>query len=502
MRVKTTYSVWGLILSYSVLLSIIAVNRHYTFRTNAYDLGIFMQAIWSTANGFRVLYNTIEEYQVCVTTHLGVHFSPILLVLVPIYKVFPHAETLLIIQTFVIALSAYPLFLLSKKVLHSERLSLAIVVLYLMNSLLHGINGYDFHATPFALPFIFMTALYFERGEYRKALVSSFFVLLVKEDAGLSILSLSMFYLLRNSKLFSLQTYKSLFEKILTNKLHPSEKTALIMGVLATSWVLISWRVIIPHIAGVHITSAVYYARFPCVEYIPMKILYFIVANLTLGLLTFLRPKYTFLLTFAPWLEILLSCEKNLFRIGFQYPYMILPLSLISVIYTIRELQSNNLKKVFAVSVLVGILFSILTTPILPLDNEIKKDLLVPPHYYQPITHHDRLLLDIIKVVDSTNFSVLTQNDIFPHLANRISTYVIWSSYCGNTLPKTDIILLDNTLLYSVYNYRIKDHLRAYTKVYENDGIEVWIRNDVLETSQATELVRKLQSLERNGKGF
>ena len=488
---RTLYILWLIIVMYSAVMVLISINRHYTFRTNAFDMGIFMQSLWSTVHG-DFMYNTVEWFVFCAPSHFRIHLSPILIVLAPLYGLLPHAETLLVTQTVVIALSAYPLYLLAEKILGESKIALALVVMYLGNSLVQGINSYDFHAVPFAMLFIFMATLMLERGKYGLAILSALGVLSVREDAGIALIALGLFYLLRNRKVSSISTYVSIIRALKLRTLNNLERTSLVFITMGALWILLGWVVV----DSSHLAS--FYGNSLRGCNISMKAVYFLVVNITLGMLTFLRPKYFLLLTALPWAEILLSCEKNLYRIGFQYPYMILPLSMISIIYTLKELQNNQkmeVKKIFSIGVSLGILFSILTTPILPLNNDIKAELLVPPNYYQPITSHDKLLLNITKILEGTNFSILTQNDIFPHLANRINTYVIWTSYCSNTLPETDAILFDNTLPYSMYNFQVYEYLVNYTKVYDHDGIRIWIRSDALHTPEAKKLVRKLEGV-------
>ena len=472
---QISVTLWGIIIIYIVIMSTITINRHYTFRTAAYDLGIFVQSIWSTISKHGILYNTIEEFAVCTNTHFGVHFSPILLFLVPIYAIFPYVETLLIIQTIVIGISAYPLYLLSKELLKSEKISLVLVILYLGNSLLHGINGYDFHEAPFAMPFIFLTAFYIEKEEYKKAILSSIFILITKEDAGIVLIYLGAFYLMKEEDLLNFRIYIKLLKG---KNMNTCKRFSIFLVIIGLLWTILTTLVIIPSISGGFSVDKVFYSGFPCLNFLPRKIFYFLTASLTLGFLPFLKPKYAILLTSLPWLEILATCQINMFRIGFQYPYMLLPLSMITSMYALRESSKEEIKKLLAMGVTIGLVTSILTSPILPLTNPIKKSLLVPPLYHQTVTDHHKKLMETTELLSETNFSILTQNDIFPHLANRKETYVIWSSYGGKKLPNADIILLDWKLLYSMYNYFVKNHSKDYIKIYENDGIEIWIRKE------------------------
>lgn len=478
---------WVSITIYASVMILISINRHYTFRTNAFDLGIFMQSLWNTMHG-NFMYNTVEWFVFCASSHFKIHLSPILLVLAPIYNFIPRAETLLIIQTIVIAISAYPLYILAEKILEDSTIALTLAGMYLGNSLVQGINSYDFHAVPFAMPFIFITALMIEKERYNLAILSSIMVLTVREDAGIALIALGIFYLFKNRKILDIATYAPpTIKGIKLKTISKVDQVSLVLILLGVIWILFGMR----EVNSSHLLS--FYNTLFCNN--SLKITYFLVVNLTLGLLTFLRPKYFLLLTMFPWAEILLSSERNLYRIGFQYPYMIIPLSIISIIYSLKEINKKELRKIVSIGITVGMIFSILTTPVLPLNSDLKAGLLVPPFYYQPITHHDRVLIKITDVLEDTNFSILTQNDIFPHLSNRVNTYVIWASYCNKTLPRTDVILLDNTLLYSMYNSFIKNYLTNYTEIYEYDGIEVWIRTDIVGTFQVKALKEQLEEI-------
>ncbi|WP_167890585.1 DUF2079 domain-containing protein [Thermococcus sp. 18S1] len=468
---------------------LISLNRHYTFRTNAFDMGIFMQSLWSTVHG-DFMYNTVEWFVFCAPNHFGIHLSPVLAVLAPLYGLLPYAETLLVVQTVAIALSAYPLYLLAERIIGESKIALALVVMYLGNSLVHGINSYDFHAVPFAMPFIFLVALMIERRKYGLAVLSALGVLSVREDAGIALIALGLFYLLRNRKLFRVSTYVSIIRALESGTLDELERMSFVFIAMGTVWILLGWVVV----DSSHLAS--FYGGLLSGCNIPMKAVYFLVASATLGMLTFLKPKYFLLLTALPWTEILLSCEKNLYRVGFQYPYMLVPLSMIAIIYALEEIPSDRRGRTVLAALALGIFVSAATSPILPGENGLMGILEIPANYYVPVTGHDRMLTDITRALAPTDFSVLTQNDVFPHLANRENTYVIWASYCGRTLPRTDIVLLDWTLTYADYNFLVGDLLSGYTVIYKRDGVEVWVRNDLIGTWEVENLQRVLEGIQ------
>ena len=86
------FGVWYLLALYSVIFITLSSLRHYHFETQTWDMGIFAQTFWNATQG-EGLQNRIEETH----NHLGVHWSPILWLLVPGYAVFQSPYFLLAI---------------------------------------------------------------------------------------------------------------------------------------------------------------------------------------------------------------------------------------------------------------------------------------------------------------------------------------------------------------------------------------------------------------------
>ena len=102
----------GLILAYFIVFSSFTALRHYTFQTQTWDMGAFVQTFWNTIHG-KIMFNNLEE----VSNHLGLHWTPFLFLLVPGYFLFQSPYYLLLVQTIALALGAIPLYWLAKKYL-------------------------------------------------------------------------------------------------------------------------------------------------------------------------------------------------------------------------------------------------------------------------------------------------------------------------------------------------------------------------------------------------
>ena len=142
-----------LIASYAVFVGLATVRQHELLETRAYDLGIMENVLWHTSEG-RFFASSLEG-----RNHLGVHTSFIYLLLAPVYLLMPRPETLLAAQALLIALAAWPLFLLARKLLRSDWAGLLVAALYLFQPAIQGASFYDFHELAFA-PLLFFTALY------------------------------------------------------------------------------------------------------------------------------------------------------------------------------------------------------------------------------------------------------------------------------------------------------------------------------------------------------
>jgi len=106
---------FAMIIAYVAVFSYFTILKYCAFRSYAWDLGIFNQSLWTTLNEGRLFRHTLELFLNSSGSFFAVHFSPILfLVLVP-YAALQRPETLLVLQSVVLAIAAYPLYLLVRE---------------------------------------------------------------------------------------------------------------------------------------------------------------------------------------------------------------------------------------------------------------------------------------------------------------------------------------------------------------------------------------------------
>ena len=149
----------GLVVVYALLFGALSLVRHWSFHSTGLDLGVFDQVIWNTSQG-RFMESTLSLDRCVPHSFFGDHFSPILLALVPVYWLSPHPETLLVVQTVALALGAWPLYLLARRLLSRGIERLSWILAYVLSAPLSFITLYDFHEVALAvLPLGF--AMYF-----------------------------------------------------------------------------------------------------------------------------------------------------------------------------------------------------------------------------------------------------------------------------------------------------------------------------------------------------
>ncbi|MCK9603765.1 MAG: DUF2079 domain-containing protein [Candidatus Omnitrophica bacterium] len=185
---KTLLSI--LILIIFLTLSILSITRHLSFSSGSSDLGIFDQAIWNTAQG-NILFSSLKGN----INLLGDHFEPILLVIAPLYKIWPSALVLLILQSFLLAFAIVPLYLIASKILKSRFLIFVFIVSYILSEAMRGVALSDFHPECFILLFLFWAYYFLLQKKNLWLFFVTFLLLLCKEDTAFLISGLGIFAL-------------------------------------------------------------------------------------------------------------------------------------------------------------------------------------------------------------------------------------------------------------------------------------------------------------------
>lgn len=171
-------------------ISITTVAKHRNFGTAAHDFGLFVQMFHSLITDGTAV--TSSERDVLMS-HFRIHASYIFYALVPIFKLIPKEETLLVCQALLSMGGVIPMFLIAKR--HNMKgFSLIFMCLaYVFSIGLVAPCYYEFHENAF-LPTLLMWLLWaVDRRNYIVFYIMSILVCIVKEDCPLYVAAISMY---------------------------------------------------------------------------------------------------------------------------------------------------------------------------------------------------------------------------------------------------------------------------------------------------------------------
>ncbi len=176
--------------SVTIFICVATILRHYCLCTAVYDLGIFVQMFHSLADNFTAVTTCERDY---LLSHFSVHSSYIFYLLVPIFKIFPYTETLLIIQALFVMGGVIPLVLIAKGRGFKWQGVTVISLIYTLSASLILPSFYEFHENAL-LPTLLMWTLWaVEKKKLVPFYIFSVLVCLVKEDAPLFILCIGLY---------------------------------------------------------------------------------------------------------------------------------------------------------------------------------------------------------------------------------------------------------------------------------------------------------------------
>jgi uncharacterized membrane protein len=180
-RIPATPMAWGIAGLFFVLYTIMSVNRHERILSAGYDLGIFEEEVRAYAH----LHAPVVDLKGYGYNILGDHFSPILALLAPFYRVFPSPVTLLVAQAALMALACVPL---TRWAYAARGPVLALVVGCGVGASWGIVKAvsFDFHEVAFAVPLIAFSLTALGNRRWRAAALWALPLVLVKEDLGLT----------------------------------------------------------------------------------------------------------------------------------------------------------------------------------------------------------------------------------------------------------------------------------------------------------------------------
>lgn len=183
---------------------ILVVHRYYTFYAS-YDQGIFNQVFWNNAHG-RFFQSSLssslstnvihaEEVPEVFYHRLGQHFTPALLLWLPIYALFPSPLTLSVLQVVLVTAAGIVLYFLARQHVESPVAALITLSFYAANAILGPTLG-NFHDICQIPLFVLSLLLAMEKRWWWLFWLLVPVILLVREDAGIGLFGIGVYLVL------------------------------------------------------------------------------------------------------------------------------------------------------------------------------------------------------------------------------------------------------------------------------------------------------------------
>ncbi|WP_329563697.1 DUF2079 domain-containing protein [Kitasatospora sp. NBC_01266] len=162
---------------------LLALVRYERFGSPSWDLAIFTEAV----KGYAHFGAPLVSAKGPGFNALGDHWSPILLLLAPFFRLVPSAATLLVGQAALFAWSVGVVSQTSARVLHRRAQGLQIGTAYGLSWGLQRAIDAEFHEIAFAVPLLAVVGRQILLGRWERAAWWSLPLVLVKEDLGLTV---------------------------------------------------------------------------------------------------------------------------------------------------------------------------------------------------------------------------------------------------------------------------------------------------------------------------
>ncbi|MGJ0484891.1 MAG: DUF2079 domain-containing protein [Methylomicrobium sp.] len=179
--------------SYFLIMVLLGIDRHWSFKTSIYDTGVYDQVIWN------YIHESIPASSIgkiaMPYNWLGIHFNPILLFLfVPLYKLYPSPEWLILAQSFAIVSTTLPLYKTALRLNYSDWQAFLGSLAFLLNPFVISAIQWDFHPVAIATPVIAWSIYFLLIDDFKKLLLSIIILLLIQEQFGIVVICLGLTY--------------------------------------------------------------------------------------------------------------------------------------------------------------------------------------------------------------------------------------------------------------------------------------------------------------------
>jgi len=426
-----------LIAAYIFVFSAFSILSFRNFSMSAYDIGIHAQAIWklSTGNG---LFNTVRGLPIW-----GDHCWFIMVLYVPLYWIFPRAETLLVLQSAALGLAALPLAAIILRRGGGGLAALLFCLAWLLSPALQNMNLENYHPEVLAALFLLWTIERADAGKWRGYWLALVLALLCKEDVSLTVFMLGCWAFRKNRKVGIMTVVISLFWFFLCLKVFlPFFNNEGFFRFQSGYWFSQFWQ----H----KFEPGFYLATFSR----PRVGIYAFKLGLPLLFLFVLNPLLA-AAALPSFIINVLSGNDYLISIEYHYNNQTLPVlfAASAMGYTwLRQKTGNVLTGIIAAGIFAVSLWANVQWGLLPA-QKVYQRLKGLYSFYETSGTKERFMKFVALLPDDPDVPISVSHNILPNLANRNEIYMFPNPYRaqywginGENLPPSDgiqVIFLD-----------------------------------------------------------
>ncbi|AKT37125.1 DUF2079 domain-containing protein [Chondromyces crocatus] len=341
-RITAALSVTALWAGYSLFFSRLSITNHHALNTRAIDLGYYDNIFYQSIHGRPLACTLIRG-----GWHGSAHFDPLLVLLSPLYLLYPRAESILVLQAVWVGAGVIPLYLLGMEKLGKRWPSFVIALLYALYPALHGATMYEFHSLTLLTPLILWVLYFLERGWLRAYALMLVPTLLLREDVPLLLCFVGVYAILTRRPGYARVGWATILASVIyfivVKRFIMPSPGVFMSGKNALSYAYY-YEDLIPNKNGVGglIVSVLSNPSFVLKHvFAEPKVRYFLTLFLPLTFLPFFARTGRFMLAYG-LLFCFLASRTAVFSPAFQYSSVIMPIAFALVPMALRQIEDSR----------------------------------------------------------------------------------------------------------------------------------------------------------------
>ncbi len=342
-RILAAIAVAAIWATYAIFFSRLSIVNHHAFNTRTIDLGYYDNIFYQSIHGRPLGCSLIKAGY-----HGSAHFDPILVLLSPLYLLYPRAEMLLVLQAVWLGAGVVPVYLIAQDKLGRRAPAVALAAMYALYPALHGANMYEFHSLSLLSSILLWLIYFLEKGSRRAYYLVLIPALLCREDVALILCFISIYAILSrkpgSARLGWTTIAVSLVYFVIVKKFFMTSADIFMSGKDSLSFAYY-YEDLIPNKNGVAgivvsvVTNPLFVIKTMFAE---PKIVYLLTLFLPLCFLPFLARTSRVMLGYG-LLFTLLATRTAVFSPAFQYSATLIPFAFALTPIALRQVEDGDL---------------------------------------------------------------------------------------------------------------------------------------------------------------